>query len=280
MNIKRKFFLAVLAMLAAGSLVFAQVKVSIIIRSNVSDAQVYLNNNLAGYTSPELNLQVFPGTYTISIVKAGYSEFRTSVVAVQSPVIIVANLVGGTPQTPPTLQIPPTPQIPLTPQMPPTPSYPVPCPSLPSPTGRLFIDAGISGASVFIDGVYVGTTPYQGIWPRGLYKVRISAPGYVDYMDSVFVDSYTRLNISLSPFTVEYEIKLPDSFSNAWGKPGNFNDLELYLDGNRLDRLYGRIRPGRHTFVLTYRNLRFEDDFEVEPGKPVTIELFLGVRVY
>jgi hypothetical protein len=268
-SIKRKFFLAVVAMLAAGSLIFAQVKVSLTIRSNVSGAQVYLNNNLAGSTSPNLSLQVFPGTYTIRVVKAGYSEFRTSIVAVQSPITIIANLKGGTPQTPPS-----------TPQAPPTPSYPVPSPSLPSPTGRLFIDAGISGARVYINGAYAGTTPYQGVWQRGNYTVRISASGYADYTERVFVDGNTRLNISLSPLTVEYEIKLPDSFSNAWEKPANFNDLELYIDGNRLDRLQGRIRPGRHTFVLTYRNLRFEDDFEVDPGRPVTIELFLGIRVH
>ncbi len=270
MNAKRKILLAAMAMLAAGGLAFAQVKVSLTVRCNLSGAQVYLDNNLAGYTSPDLSLQVFPGTYAIRVVKAGYSEFKTSVVAVQGPITIIANLVGGTPQTPPT---------PPSPQMPPTPSIPAPSPGLPSPTGRLFIDAGINGASIYINGAYVGTTPYQGIWPRGYYKVRISAPGYADYVDSVFVDGYTRLSIALSPLTVEYEITLPDGLSDAWEKPGKFNDLELYLDGNRLERLTGRIRPGKHRLVLIYRDLHFEDDFEVSPGEPVRLELFLGLKV-
>jgi len=48
MNAKRKILLAALALLAAGSLVFAQGKVSLTGRCNLSGAQVYLDNNLAG----------------------------------------------------------------------------------------------------------------------------------------------------------------------------------------------------------------------------------------
>ncbi len=151
-SIKRKFFLAVVAMLAAGSLIFAQVKVSLTIRSNVSGAQVYLNNNLAGSTSPNLSLQVFPGTYTIRVVKAGYSEFRTSIVAVQSPITIIANLKGGTPQTPPS-----------TPQTPPTPSYPVPSPACLRPPG------GFSSMRASAAPGSISMAPMQGRPPTRAY---------------------------------------------------------------------------------------------------------------
>jgi len=272
MKFKGKILLAALALLIAGGLAFAQVKVPIIIQCNVSGAQVYLNDNLAGSTSPNFTLQVFPGRYTIRVVRSGFTEFRTSVVATQSPIILVANLREVIPQTPPS-----------SPSLPP-PVQPVPPPSLtpPSPTGRLIIDTGISGAAVFINGAYAGDTPYQGVLQRGNYTIRISAPGYTDYTDRVFVDGYTRLNISLSPLAVEYEIILPKFFSNQghdFDKLGD-GDLKLYIDGNRLDRLHGRIAPGKHTMTLVYRNLRLEDAFEIVPGKPATIELSLDVKVY
>jgi hypothetical protein len=270
MKFKGKIFFATLTMFIAGTLVFAQVKVSLTILCNTSGAQVYLNDNLAGSTSPNLTLQVFPSTYTIRVAKAGFNEFRTTVAAVQSPITIIVNLKEAIPQTP-------SPSLP--------PSYqPVPPPSLisPSPTGRLFIDADIRGATVFINGAYAGTTPYQGVLQRGNYVVRISAPGYADYTDRVFVDGYTRLSISLSPLTVEYEIKLPKIFSNHgndFDKPGD-SEMQLYIDGNRLEHLHGRTTPGKHIMTLIYRNLRLEDEFEVFPGRPVTIELSLDVKVY
>jgi hypothetical protein len=340
---RKKILLGVLVFLVLGGLTFAQAKVSLTIQCNQSGAQIYLNDNLVGYTAPNFSLSIFPGTYTIRVVKDGFPEFRTKVVAAQSPITIVANLGGATPQTPqapapgPIQPMPPTPSSP--PLKPPTP---------PSPVWQLSIDANINGARVYINGsyagttpfaislrpgtysigvslggyedytttlrlngpyhiyarlsplqlpvyidavntpganiyrdsAYIGTTPYRGTWPRGTYVVRITAPGYADYVERVFVDGSTNLQVSLSPLPVEYEIKLPDNFSNSWEKPGKFNEMELFIDGVRLNRLRGTIMPGAHTLTMTYRDLRFENEFTVGPGKPATIELFLGVRVY
>lgn len=269
MKFKEKIFLTMLALLFAGSMVFAQVKVSITIQCNIPGAQVYLNDNFAGTTSPNFTLQVFPGRYTIRVIKNGFTEFSTSVVAVQSPITIVANLWESTPQLP----------------APTSPSGPSPSQPPPSSAGQLIIDVGINGATVFINGTYAGVTPFQGIFQRGNYGVRISAPGYADYTGKVFIDGYTRLSISLSPLAVDYEIRLPLLSSNHPNQ-GNGSDridngeLQLYIDGNRLNRLHGRIIPGRHTMTLIYRNLRLEDTFEVIPGKPATIELSLDVRVH
>lgn len=272
MKFEKKITFIALAILIAGSLAFAQTKVSVTIQCNVSGAQVYLNDNLAGYTSPNFNLLVFPSTYTIRVVKDGFAEFRTTVTAMHGPVVIVANLMGMSPQMPPS----------SSPSLPPAGPQQLPPPNLVQPASRaqLSIDSNVDSASVFINNAYVGNTPYQSILPRGTYLIRLTAPGYDDHTESVSIDSYTRLHISLTPLSVEYEIKLPKNLLNSWGHFDTLGDVRLFIDDQRLDRLQGHILPGRHTFTMIYKNLRLEDDFIVTPGKPVTLELSLGVRVY
>ncbi|HQL16846.1 MAG TPA: PEGA domain-containing protein, partial [Rectinema sp.] len=74
MKLNKKIILASLFALAFASYTFAQVKVSLTIQANVQNAQVYIDDNLAGYASPNLSLLIFPGTYTIRVVKNGYQE--------------------------------------------------------------------------------------------------------------------------------------------------------------------------------------------------------------
>jgi len=276
MKLRRKALLAALVLLVAGSLIYAQAKVTIAIQCNTFGAQVYINDNYAGTTSPNFTLQVFPGRYSIRVVKGGFAEFRTDVNASQSPLVVIANLRELSPQIPP----PSSPSIPPTTQLIPPPNL---APA--APNGRLIIDAGISGAFVFIDGAYVGNTPYQGLLRRGTYAVRVSAPGYSDYTERVFVDNYTRLDVALSPPPVGYQIRIPFIAAEHPNQGNNFDrldvgDLKLYIDGKRVDRLNGEIFPGSHTITLLYKQLRLENDFVIQAGRPATIELSLGVRVY
>ncbi|MCE5255501.1 MAG: PEGA domain-containing protein [Spirochaetaceae bacterium] len=339
---RKKIIIASLILLALGSLAFAQAKVQLTVQCDQTGAKVYLNDNLAGYTSPYLSLSIFPGNYTIRVVKDGFSEYRTNFTAFQSPITIVAHL-GGSPQTPPAPPFPPaTPVAPITPVVPTPPAAP------PTPIYQLTIDANIDGARVYLNGsyagitpfsaslpkgsysivvrldgyedysrtvrlssayhfratltplqypvyinavnvsdasiyrdyTYVGTAPYRGTWSLGSYLVRISAPGYAEYSERIYVNGPVNLQVSLSSLAVDFEIKLPESFSSSWKKLGKFNEVEVYLDGMRLDSLRGKAMPGTHRITLVYRDLRLEGDFQLLPGKPATIEFSLGVNVY
>jgi len=183
---------------AAGSDVFAQTKVALTIQTNVSNAQVYINDNLAGYASPTLSILLFPGVYTVRVAKDGYQEYRTTINVVSAPISIYATLGHSTPSNPPS------------PSMPPSPPTPPPPPPIPAPGYQLYIDSNIDGARVYIDNVYVGRTPYQGTWHRGGYVIRITAPGYNDYVDSIYLYRSMTINAHLSPLPVPYEIRLPD----------------------------------------------------------------------
>ncbi len=276
MNFRKKLSVAALILLVAGSLIFAQSKVTIIVQCDTVGAQVFINENYAGATSPNFTLQVFPGRYSIRVFKSGFTEFRTEVNATQSPVVVIANLRELSPQTPP----PSSPSIPPATQIIPPPNL---APS--APNGRLYVDADIGGAFVFIDGRYVGSTPYQGLLRRGTYMIRVSAPGYGDYSERVFVDNSTRLDVTLPPLPVEYEIRLPFIFADHPNQGNNdnaldLNELTLYIDGQRVDRLRGEIFPGNHSIALIYRQLRLENQFVIQAGRSATIELSLGVKVY
>lgn len=339
---KKKFSIALLILLALGSLVFAQAKVQVTVQCDQVGARVYLNGNLAGYTSPNLSFSVFPGSYTLSVVKDGFAEYQTTFTAFQSPVVIVARL-SGSPQTPPA----PTPP-PATPVSPGVPTPPAAPPVPPVQNCRLTIDTNVDGARVYINGSFAGTTPfsttlpkgsysvvlrldgyeefartvrltssytltanlvpyqfpvfinainvpnasiyrdytyvgnapYKGTWGFGSYVVRISAPGYMEYSERIFVNGPVNLQVSLSPLMVDFEIKLPESFSSSWKKLGKFGELEVYLDGARLDSLRGKTMPGTHRITLVYRDLRLEGDCQILPGKSATIEFSLGVAVY
>jgi len=119
MKLNKKIILASLFALAFASNTVAQIKVSLIIQTNVQNAQVYINDSFAGFASPNLSLLIFPGTYTIRVAKDGYQEYKTTISAGTTPINIFAILSEGTPQTPPSPSRPPTPSTPFNP---PTPS--------------------------------------------------------------------------------------------------------------------------------------------------------------
>jgi len=90
--LRRKLCLIAFILIALGGLVFAQAKTSLNIQSNQVGARVYINDNLAGYTSPSFSTLVAPGLYRIRVSKDGFPEFKTTVVIGQSPITIVAYL--------------------------------------------------------------------------------------------------------------------------------------------------------------------------------------------
>jgi len=43
--------------------------------------------------------------------------------------------------------------------------------------GELLVESDPAGAEIFLDGIKIGDTPYQGRWPYGIYHLYISHPG-------------------------------------------------------------------------------------------------------
>ncbi|MHB0897696.1 MAG: PEGA domain-containing protein [Spirochaetales bacterium] len=327
---KRRTLLFALTLIAIGGLVFAQAKTSLTIQSNQTGARVYINDNLAGYTTPSFSTLVVPGLYRIRVSKDGFPEFKTTVVIGQSPITIMAYLGGSTPPAPP------HPQPPLPPPVPPmvkhqlsidtnmggaqvyingafsgiTPfvtfmhpgnyyivirldgyedyvktvdlsgSYRIHA-SLKPLSLPIYIDAtNVPGAAIYRDSALIGTVPYRGNWMPGTYSLRVTAPGYADYTERIIVTGPLTMQISLTPLLVDYEIRIPEFFATHEGKAVQFRDMELYLDGKRLQSPFGKAVPGTHRITLIVSDLRFETDFELTPGTVVSLEPFFGINVH
>ena len=338
----KKISLVLAAFLVLAAPLFAQNKTSLNIQSNVTGARVYLNDKLAGYTTPNFSLLVVQGTYRLRVTKDGYPDFATTVMVGQNPVNIVANLGGGSaggPSTlPPPTTVPPPPPVvkhQLTVEsdrwgtqvfingsfVGNTPFNTVLNPgtytvvlrldgfedhvrtvSLNGPSRiqatmqpravSVYIDAqNAPGTAVYRDSVLVGTTPYQAVWMPGNYTIRLSAPGYMEYVDKIALSGPLTLQMSLVPIMVDFEIRLPEFVAaspgnsgsaggpNSQGKPFRSPDIELYMDGRRLDSAFGRAAPGKHRLTMIFGGYRFESDFELVAGKPVLIEPFLALSV-
>jgi len=335
---KRIFLTAFVILIALPGLIFAQAKTSLNVQSNQTGAKVYLNDKMAGYTSPNFSTLVVPGIYKIKVTKDGFSDFSTTINVGSTPITVFANL-GGRPSQPPAP--PPQPPAPH-PQKPP---FPLPVP--PVPRYQLSIEANVGGARVYLNGAYAGNTPfvsylhpgnysvalrldgyedytrtiklngsyqiratlnpislpvyinatnvsganlyrdstfigslpYRGEWMPGNYTIRITAPGYADYIDRISLDGPLTMQLSLSPHLVDYQIMIPELFASLAGRPVGFQDMTIYLDGRHLDSPYGKALPGTHRLTLMIGDLRFEADFDVSPGKFASIEPFLGISI-
>jgi hypothetical protein len=240
------------------AVLFAQAKTSLDLRCDQTGARVYIGDKLVGYTSPNFSTLILPGSYTIRVAKEGFPDFQTSVIVGQSPVTIIATLGWSRPPAP----LPPMPQ-------PPSPrSFPI------------YIDASNAArASLYRDSTLIGSLPYRGDWRPGVYSLRITAPGYGDYVDRIVLNAPLTMRINLPALYVDYEIKLPQFFATRDGRPFEFKDMDIYLDGQYLASPFGKTSAGTHRLIVFLRDLRFEADFELSAGKYAVIEPFLGIRI-
>ena len=310
-----------LVFLAGTSIVFAQSKTSLNIQSNQVGAKVYLNDNLAGYTTPNFSALVTPGLYYIKVTKDGFPDFKTTVVVGSTPITITANFGSSQPPTPPTPPAPVQHQLSVdsnvrnaqvyidkafvgtTPYVgfykPGYYTITITVPGYEDYSQRINLTSSfklyatlnllplpvyfdvnnVKGAAVYRDGQFMGTTPYSGSWLPGNYNLRVSAPGFADYNERVALSGPLVMQISLAPLLVDYEIRVPDYFLLIPGSPAMYRNLQLYLDGRRVDQLYGKAMPGKHVLTMFINDLKLEAEFELIGGKPVIIEPFFGIRV-
>jgi hypothetical protein len=214
-------------------------KHSLTVESNKKGAQVFINGSFSGITP--WTAQLLPGTYSVTVRMDGYEDFSSLVKLTGSNRLYAS----------------------LTPR-----SFPV------------YIDAvNTSGASIFRDSVFLGTLPYRGSWLPGSYSIRISAPGYNEYAERVFVSGPLTMQLNLSPAIVPYELRIPEFFATSSGKYLELKDMFILIDGKRVESPYGTLAPGSHRIDIYIGDLTFNATFEVPHGAPVIIEPFLGVRL-
>lgn len=156
----------------------------LLVRSTPAGARVFVDGKDAGVT-PLTMRDIARGTHTVRVVRDGYltEERRVAITASRSARSLIVELSRPRPAVERSSARP----VPSTPS------------SLGSFTGALIVDSRPSGATVFVDGKSVGTTPVQLDAIRaGEHAVRIESDGYRRWTSSVRVVAGERNRVTAS----------------------------------------------------------------------------------
>lgn len=148
---------------------------SLTIKSNPSGAKLYIDGSYIG-TTPE-TVELKEGLHKIVLKKDGYLDLSTDLG-------VAAGLTF-------------TKTYSLTKEL---------------TTGTMRIDSNPDGASVKVDGNYVGRTPYEGDYKPGTYKVLVYKDGYLDKEGTVIVQLGKVVSCDLKLT----ELAPPDTQEPSW----------------------------------------------------------------
>lgn len=279
---KRTLFLFLTIAILAQA-VSSQAKTALTVQCDQSGAKVYVEDKLAGYTQPNFTIMLLPGTYKLRVSKEGFPEYQSSVVVGASPVTVQVILGKGDKPTPPT-------------------KPPAPPPKPPIPRYQLSVDANLKGAQVYLNGTYVGVTPFSGVLEQGNYSLTVKIEGYDEYSSTLRLNGAARVYAVLSPRPIYIYIDAYNApganvyrdstfvgttpYRGAW-MPGTY-DLRIAAPGfvDYTDKLALR-GPVTMSIALVASFAEYEfrlpEPFATKGGKPVHFEdlivLLDGVRI-
>ncbi len=129
------------------------------IKANVSDYALYINENLELSRN---NIDLTYGTYNIKIMKEGYVTYETQVKINSSNTVINADVKK---------------EIYM---------------------GTLTVTSQPSGAQLYLDGTYVGLTPYTSDVTQGQHSITVKKEGYKDStLSSIFIENKKEQNFNI-----------------------------------------------------------------------------------
>lgn len=150
-----------------------------------------------------------------------------------------------------------------------------------SDIARMTIDSRPSGAELYIDGKWVGVTPYKSKMASGYYNVRLSKKGYHDFNKRVHLSSSSPIvNFSLKrqyqkPFSGY--IEAAGQFGSLMGVNANAG---CYLSNFNIEA-YGTYGLGKETVYVNYTNKRPPSEEQLSAiafGGKVGYGFVLGTR--
>lgn len=207
-----KTVLALAALIALSSFVsaYAQETYPLIIKCNVDNAQVFVDERPVAKTGRGLVIKLPEGRYSVRISKPGYEDYVDANVVIQaakmSRIQSMTALDVTLRQAQPLAGSPPPPQPPAQPVQ----------PIKPSPVADSFplsVDANVRGAQVYLNGQDIGRSPLSVSVYRGSYEIRVSAPGYQDFVQRAEVRAAARVTAILQP--MGYQVLVNSNVSGA-----------------------------------------------------------------
>jgi len=287
----------------------AQFKQPLIINCNENNADVFINDQPVAKTARNLLIRLAPGMYSVRVSKAGFEDYINEQVSVRSQ--------GGA-----TLRISlrPAPIAPASAPIAPAPAVvaapapviaPAPAPggnmtmnASPAPaqafapaqasqggSNRAFVgasfplnvDSNVRGAQIYVNGQLIGQAPLGLQVSRGVYEIRVTAPGYQDFVQSLNVRSPEQVNAVLQSALAYWQLLVPETAAKGSGKEaieqGGRRGMQLWVDGAPERNFTGQLTPGRHLLRLVAGDLTVERQVDVQAGRTYVFEPFLDINV-
>jgi hypothetical protein len=215
---------------------------NVTINANVANAEVYLNNVLAGRTP--FTGQLPNGSYTLVIKAPGYLDY-TQNLSVSGSMTVNANLQGV--------------MVPLN-------------------LGRLLPGAEIFLNGVSYG--KAGSNPFTVQIAPGTYTLTIRLAGYMDLSMQITVGGGgTTLTPTLQPIMANYSFEIPESVLNPDMRGNPWSQIRLYIDGVAQKDFKGQVQAGKRVVKLVTGAFQIQMEFVFEAGKNYTFQPFAGLNV-
>ena len=150
----------------------------------------------------------------------------------------------------------------------------------------LTVTANVPNAAVTLNNAPRGATPYTEYLPTGVYALRVSAPGYSDFMATVTLNKAMTMNVQLQralpPPT--FTIIIPPAYLNPDQGPGDRGRIRIFADDQQVnlrnDADSFTVPPGRHSIRVASGAFSIQvGDIDMQPGMSYSFELSMDLKV-
>jgi hypothetical protein len=158
------------------------------------------------------------------------------------------------------------------------------------PGFQLTVVANVPNATVTVNNMVRGGTPYMDILPPGPYNLRVSAPGYTDFITTINLTRAMTMNVQLHRQLLPptFSIVIPPEYQNPDVRQGDpRSQVRIYVDNQQVNSRNERnemerfqVAPGRHSIRVASGALSIQvGDIDMQPGTSYTFELSMDLKV-
>jgi len=151
----------------------------------------------------------------------------------------------------------------------------------------LTVIANVPNATVMLNNIEKGGTPYTEYLPPGPYTLRVSAPGYADFVTDIALNKAMSMNVQLQRQLPppSFSVIIPPAYLNPEQRQGDpRSQIRVFVDGqqvnsrNETERF--QVQPGRHSIKVASGALSIEvGDIDMQPGTSYSFELSMDLKV-
>lgn len=146
-------------------------------------------------------------------------------------------------------------------------------------THTLTVTGNVGNATVLINGEQRGTSlPATLTLSPGTYTVQVRATGYIDFSQTVNLNSNQTVNANLQPATARVSLFVPQNILNqSISNPAS--QVQVFVDGNQVTGSSFDVPAGRRTIRIRSGGLSAELTRDFTAGAQYTISPFFSVQV-